>query len=297
MLLTRAIPSRVFAFSDLRTADLVVDALYEEGRKGRDVVFRGLAVPGVEGAMEDLVAVWKSSSGLRFQNYRALFTVLNVSRISRDWLHDLHRGQPDTPNAPGAWSVWLHTGAYTALQAEPTIRFRSPQEQCNLTPNGLALINTLYTYFAEDPYAFEPCAARIIQLMDTRMVISEVTRRYRDGGRDAIGHYQMGPPGDPIAIDFALEAKCYALNHGLGVKAVARLISRLRHRQFGILLTTSFVAEQAYEEIRSDGHPVIIIAAVDITRILTEAGINTPAILLGWLETHFPRQAASSPLS
>jgi hypothetical protein len=96
------------------------------------------------------------------------------------------------------------------------------------------------------------------------------------------------PPDDPIAMEFALEAKCYALSHGLGVKAVSRLISRLRHRQFGVLITTSFVSPQAYEEIREDGHPVIILAATDISRILTEAGLNTTDGLTGWLRRRFP---------
>jgi hypothetical protein len=46
--------------------------IFTKGSKGRDVVFRGLAVPGVDGdASEDLVAIWRSKSGERFQNYRA----------------------------------------------------------------------------------------------------------------------------------------------------------------------------------------------------------------------------------
>ncbi len=85
-------------------------------------------------------------------------------------------------------------------------------------------------------------------MMDGRLQISEITRWHRDGGRDAIGVYRFGPKADPIAIDFALEAKCKGIDSGVGVKELARLVSRLRHRQFGILVTTSFLAEQAYEE-------------------------------------------------
>jgi Restriction endonuclease len=65
-------------------------------------------------------------------------------------------------------------------------------------------------------------------------------------------------------IDFALEAKCKPIDSGVGVKELARLISRLRHRQFGLLVTTSFLAEQAYKELRDDQHPVMVIAAVNI---------------------------------
>lgn|GEM_PF-5943694 len=70
----------------------------------------------------------------------------------------------------------------------------------------------------------------------------------------------MGPLADRISLDFALEAKCYARENGVGVKELSRLISRLRHRQFGILVTTSYLGHEAYQELRSDRHPVVVIA-------------------------------------
>jgi hypothetical protein len=53
--------------------------VFSRGSKnGRDVLFRGLAVPGAQHLDQstDLVAIWKSTSGQRFQNYRAVFTIL-----------------------------------------------------------------------------------------------------------------------------------------------------------------------------------------------------------------------------
>jgi hypothetical protein len=46
----------------------------------RDLMFLGLAVPGVSEhpASDDLVAIWRMSNGLRFQNYRARLTILDV---------------------------------------------------------------------------------------------------------------------------------------------------------------------------------------------------------------------------
>jgi len=49
---------------------------------------------------------------------------------------------------------------------------------------------------------------------------------------------------------------------------MSRLISRLRHRQFGVLVTTSYVDSQAYREIKEDQHPIVVIAAADIVVIL-----------------------------
>ena len=93
----------------------------------------------------------------------------------------------------------------------------------------------------------------------------------------------IGNGAASIAIDFALEAKCYSISNSVGVREMSRLISRLRHRQFGILVTTSFLDKQAYREIKEDGHPIIVIAAVDIVTILKNAGIGTIQDLQNWI--------------
>ena len=69
----------------------------------------------------------------------------------------------------------------------------------------------------------------------------------------------------------------------MGVKETSRLISRLRQRQFGVIVTTSYVATQAYKELRADNHPVIIIAAADIARILRRRGMATKPAILEWI--------------
>lgn len=52
-----------------------------------NVIFRGLAVPGAISIpqTEDLVAIWKTKSGQRFQNYRAICKV-NVDGLQRHGL-------------------------------------------------------------------------------------------------------------------------------------------------------------------------------------------------------------------
>ena len=125
--------------------------------------------------------------------------------------------------------------------------------------------------------------------MDSNIRRLEHTRYTRDGGRDAVGVYHIGDCCDGIDVEFALEAKRYAEDNSVGVKEVSRLISRLRHRQFGILVTTSFVAKQAYQEIKEDGHPVIIISGSDILKILYEAGIKTKREIQKWLSDSFPK--------
>jgi hypothetical protein len=99
------------------------------------------------------------------------------------------------------------------------------------------------------------------------------------------------PPTDPVAVQFALEAKCYAPGHGVGVgvRETSRLISRLRHRQFGVLATTP-PRRPRLTEIREDGHPVIILAGRDITDILKAQDPSNPAQLQQYLhEKHPPR--------
>ena len=90
-----------------------------------------------------------------------------------------------------------------------------------------------------------------------------------------------------VELEFALEAKRYSLNNSVGVKETSRLISRIKHRQFGIFVTTSFVGDQAYKEIIEDQHPIVVISGKDIVDILISAGINSVDILNDWLESNF----------
>ena len=63
----------------------------------------------------------------------------------------------------------------------------------------------------------------------------------------------------------------------------SRLIARLRHRQFGVFVTTSCLHEQAYREIVEDRHPVLVLAGADIVEILLRNGLSTPDAVEKWL--------------
>jgi hypothetical protein len=244
-------------------------------------------------ASEDLVAIWRSKSGERFQNYRARFTVLDTGIVSREWIDGVRTGQPAHISAPPAWTAWIAGGARRALHAPPVREHRTPEEQMPTAGRDAALVQRIYQYFQDNPHGFEHCAAALAAMMDPNVHIDTITRPSVDGGRDAIGTYRLGPMADRIALDFALEAKCYALGSGVGVRELSRLISRLRHRQFGILVTTSYLGHQAYEELRSDRHPVIVIAGADIASILLNAGISTPDAVDKWLQMSFPKPSGT----
>jgi len=112
--------------------------------------------------------------------------------------------------------------------------------------------------------------------MNSNVQTTEITSQSWDGGRDAVGTYQIGPDigagGDSLGFEFALEAKYYEPESSVGVRETSRWISRLLHRQFGVLVTTSYVREQAYTEIKRDGHPVLVLSGEDIVDILVQHG-------------------------
>lgn len=255
----------------------------------RDMVFLGLAVPGVPelNAMEDLVAIWKIAHGQRFQNYRASLTMQDVASVSRAWINDIQAGTPLSNNCPEAWRDWVEGGSYHPLKAETSVEYRTKNEQLPGDEKSQRIIRGIHAYFKESPVAFERCAATVAQMMDGNFLSFDLTRPSRDGGRDAIGLYRVGHGASAILVDFALEAKCYDLHNSVGVREVSRLISRLRHRQFGVLVTTSYLHSQAYREIKEDGHPVIVISAKDIVDILARVGLNTVPDIANWLESNF----------
>ena len=265
--------------------------IFTKGAEGRDVVFKGVAVPGAKGfsTAEDLVAVWKSKKGERFQNYKATFTILNIPEVSREWLKNLESSEGDRPSQPDAFSCFAKTGVRQPLLATRSIEYRTKEEQLPRSAEGLGVINAIHKFFGEDPYGFERCAADLFETSDRNVVACDLTRPWVDGGRDAVGQYRIGLPSNAVIVEFALEAKCYALENAIRVRQTSRLISRIRHRQFGVLVTTSFVHHQAYKEIKEDGHPIIVISARDIVQILKNSGINRGDEVKEWLESKFPK--------
>ncbi|SEP90291.1 Restriction endonuclease [Streptomyces radiopugnans] len=254
--------------------------------------FRGLLAPGGPNMAPDdeLVAIWRTTGGRRFQNYRARFTVLDHARVSRTWLqHVLEGGHPLEGGCPPAWGTWVVGRAYNPLLAPSTTVIRSKADQLPDGPEGQAILEAVRAHFRGREHDFEECAIAVWRLMAPRTGACDLTRPSRDGGRDAVGEYVLGPEASPISIDFALEAKCYATSNSVGVREVSRLISRLRHRTFGVLITTSYFHRQVQEEVREDGHPIALVCGRDIVDALCQHGHTTPVAVQQWLEQGFPK--------
>jgi hypothetical protein len=47
-----------------------------------------------------------------------------------------------------------------------------------------------------------------------------------------------------------------------------RLLSRLKHRDIGVFVTTSFFDQQVQQELIDDRHPVLLITGGDVARLL-----------------------------
>lgn len=261
--------------------------VFEWAGNARDQVFRGLAIPGSEflAPGEDLVAVWRSSKGERFQNYRASFTILDEASISGSWVQDSIKAGEflyEDIRAPKTLTQWINTGKINPLVAEK-IGTRNVSEQIPQDKLSSLLLSTIYEFCDGDPWKFEKIAAEIWKLNCPAPVEYELTRRFRDGGRDALGHMLIGPSSDPIKMSFSLEAKLYGPSNHVGVKELSRLISRIKHREFGVFVTTSAVGKQAYDEVRDDQHPIVIITGRDICQILNANGITSIETCNQWL--------------
>jgi hypothetical protein len=262
--------------------------IFKKTGKGRDIQFLGLAAPGNPNLSpdRDLVAFWRSVKDKRFQNYEAHFTILDTGEkpISRDWIKSLiYDHGNNLKYAPEAWKRFVKNGrnGIKALKAKRLITIPSRYDQLQSDVEGNNCLNIIRKHYAPQPTGFEACAASIAGMMDSNFVEFSMTRPWRDGGRDAIGYYaisQGGKVNPPLKIDCALEAKCYSENNSVGVKQMSRLISRIRYRQFGIMMTTSFVNGQAYREVVEDGHPILIVSASDIAGILRRNSIDTSNI-------------------
>ncbi len=252
---------------------------------GRSFRFRGLAVPGHSSmpATEDLVAIWKTADMERFQNYRATFTVLDEAVVRRGWVHARATGAGDGGLEPSAWRTWVATGVARALEAPRAVPIRTKAEQLPESESDRTLIRVIRDHYRDDAFGFEACAAALTRQLLGNVTRLDLTRPWRDGGRDGIGTLLLGDGAASIEVAFALEAKCYDASSSVGVREVSRLISRIKHREFGVLVTTSFIDRQAYHEVVDDRHPVIFVTAADIIRLLRQVGLNTEALVKEWL--------------
>lgn len=261
--------------------------VFKKTGNGRDVQFLGLAAPGNPKISpdRDLVAFWRTVKEKRFQNYEAYFTVLDTGKkpIYRKWIESLiYDHDNNLQYAPEAWKRFVKNGrnGIVPLAAPRSIKIPKRQEQlpAGSDNEGLLCLDAIRTHYKKFSQGFEACASSIISKMDSNFVEFSLTRPWRDGGRDALGFYSISTGGkvnSPLKIDCALEAKCYSARTGVGVKEMSRLISRIRYRQFGIMITTSYVDTQAYEEVVEDGHPILIVTAADIASVLRKNAINS----------------------
>ena len=269
--------------------------IFKKHGTGRDVKFLGLAAPGNPSISpdRDLVSFWRTMEGNRFQNYEAYFTILDTGEepISRKWLNALIN-EPENSDiyAPEVWKEFTAKGrdGIVPLKAKRIKKQPSKFDQLQMDEEGRICIKRIREFCSYDNYvSFEARATDLIQKMDNNFIDFSLTRPWRDGGRDAIGYYQItqnSKSNYPLKIDCALEAKCYDENKAVGVREMSRLISRIRYRQFGIMVTTSYVNSQAYSEVIDDGHPILIITCSDIASILRHNNINSGNID-PWLES------------
>ena len=277
-----------------RLEDIPPFFVFKKTGNGRDIQFLGLAAPGNPKISpdKDLVAFWRTVKEKRFQNYEAYFTILNTGEkpITKQWINALIYDHKNSwQYAPDAWKKFVKQGrnGIEALKAPRIFKVPSKYDQLQSDVEGNRCLEVIRTHYKDNPYGFEACATNIISKMDSNFVDFSLTRPWRDGGRDAIGYYSISAGGKvnyPLKIDCALEAKCYSSDNAVRVRQMSRLISRIRYRQFGIMITTSYVDGQAYKEVVEDGHPILIVTASDIAGILRNNAIDSSNID-DWLRT------------
>ncbi len=255
--------------------------------------FLGLAVPGAQGfsSLDDLVAVWKISEGKRFQNYRSTFTILEEDTISWLWLDDLVNGIPpaESEHSPPSWLKWVKTGTIKALKCVKSINPRNKTEQLPKTAEEKDVLKKLMEF---SPREFEFAAKDILEMMDPgKFTNLEVTPKVKDKGRDLIGYYKLGVHESEIYLNVIGEAKRWDAQEkskSIGVKPMSRLISRLKHRDLGVFITTAYYDKQVQEEILEDRHPILLLSGGDIVKILIskeKAGTGKEKQFRKWIES------------
>lgn len=264
----------------------------------RSVQFRGVCAPGCInlGRSDDLKKLNRSAKLKRYQNYRAIFTILDIPKVSRSWVYDLESGITDSRHRPFVWKMWQKSGFYRPLRSRLTFSIRTIEEQLPLQKPRRAMLFKIYRHFISEPYKFAHFAAEIYQMVDSRATIVGINRSTDDSGYHIFGKYRMGLNVDPVYTDFVLEAKCYNPGLGdrkrksIGDKEIDKILAHMQERQFSVLVTTSVVAEPAYQHSRAKGLPVIFLCGRDMVDILVSNKITSVKQLNEWLSKHYPNK-------
>lgn len=260
--------------------------VFKKYENSRDMKFIGLAVPGIKGKPKKdwLTAVWGCNRlGERFLNYKAFFTILDTAKgylgdydnnINLAWLTDLEskRGY-DSTYAPLEWKRYIDGKSYNPLMCKTERFVRSKDEQLPRISEQINMLKALQEYFVnkDKGFSFEAFANDMATAIDNNVIDINGTRYYKDGGYDGIGQYQLFKGSqNEVTVEFFVQAKCYHINNPVTIKDTSRLISRIKNRQFEIMLTTSYVATQAYEEILEDGHSIVILSGKNIIDYVIE---------------------------
>ena len=90
--------------------------------QGRDVRFVGLLVPRDDRISKDmqLIKVVDEVDGKKIENYKAVFTILDVKEIDRRWIEDLNNDNKNSKYAPDEWNRWRN-GSLENLQSKTII--------------------------------------------------------------------------------------------------------------------------------------------------------------------------------
>jgi len=261
----------------------------------RSVRFVGLCAPGAPGIQQkkDLTRIHRQMDGRRFQNYRAMFTILDIPVVQRTWINDLEAGITHSPHRPIVWQMWQNSGLYRPLRRNCASAVRPVAQQLPSGPLGKAMLLKLYRYFASKPYQFLQFAYEIFAMTDPRISLDRIRRAAPDNTYTIVGNYRMGLDADPVQLGFVLESKCYNPGTGtrkrrsIGNKEIVKLLSRLKHRQFGVLVTTSVVAPQIYADVKKQNRPIVCITGSDMIDILRSIRIDSVKKLGHWLRDHY----------
>ena len=269
--------------------------IFQNTKEESDVKFLGLAVPGVPNihADEYFSTVWRTQKGVRFPNYVAKFTVIKLKEgqcIKRQWLNALAEKSDEAMElAPLAWKNFVRRGLIGIEPlAAPKVEYPKKKEMLPADEEGMNILKIIHRkYGRENSVGFEKFCKKLMYLMDPNFQNINLTRPWKDGGMDAFAEYVIKATSDSekLIVECAMEAKCFnPEKNGVQVRQTARLISRIRHRQFGIFITTSYIADQAYKEVKEDGHPILFCTGKDIVKILKEKAGVTSKNISEWLD-------------
>ncbi|WP_084161432.1 caspase family protein [Nocardia sp. BMG51109] len=187
------------------------------------------------------------------------------------------------PNQRGTENVENFEFSRNAAYLSKFPGVRTVEQQLPRDPVDREFLQVILRWYEKDKSKFIYTAVAIWKLIAPSTGDCKILPARHGNDNMAEGEYRFGPIDDRVPLNFVLVGKCFPERQAIDQSTVNRLLTRIRNFDFGVIVTLSYLDEDIYRRLRSDGDPIVVVSGRDIVEALRSYGCTRPESVTEWL--------------